>query len=449
MPRVLVVDDEERVGKAVRHALEGTDVDCLWVGTGKEALQEVQRQEVDLVLTDLIMPHISGLDLVKEMRSRVPHIPIVVMTAYGSIDVAVEAMRLGAEDFLSKPIESSRLRKSIERALQLHQLAVENEFLKSEIERMSGIGELVGRSRPFKEVITLASQVAKSDGTVLILGETGTGKELLARTIHYFSARSRNPFVVINCVALSPSLLESELFGHERGAFTGAHERKKGRFEMATAGTLFLDEIGEVNEVFQLRLLRFLQEKEFERVRGVQPIKPDVRVIAATHRNLDQLVKEGKFRSDLYYRLNVLPVHIPALRERTADIIPLAEHFLNHYGQILAKSVPTMSPEVGVFLARYSWPGNIRELKNVVERGVVLDQDAILGMDDLSMQSPHAEDNNGSLPYRTVEECMDYHARQHILKTLEKHQGDKELAAKELGVSRMTLYRLMRKMDLE
>ncbi|MBI4209856.1 MAG: sigma-54-dependent Fis family transcriptional regulator [Deltaproteobacteria bacterium] len=450
MPRVLVIDDEERVGKAVRHAVEGTDLDCLWVGSGEEALRTIQEHEVDLVLTDLIMPHISGLDLVRDLRSRAPHIPILVMTAYGSIDVAVEAMRLGAEDFLSKPIESSRLRKSVERSLQLRQLVVENEFLKSEIERISGIGELVGRSRPFKDVINLSSQIAKSDGTVLVLGETGTGKELMARTIHYLSARSRNPFVVVNCVALSPSLLESELFGHERGAFTGAHERKKGRFEIAAGGTLFLDEIGEVNEAFQLRLLRFLQEKEFERVGGVKPIKANVRVIAATHRNLDQLVKEGKIRSDLYYRLNVLPVLIPPLRDRTTDIVPLTEHFLHRYGQILGKSIDTITPEAEASLIRYPWPGNIRELKNVIERSVVLDQDGILGVEDLSALRPATpEKNKDRLPYRTIVECVDYHTKEYILNTIEKHNGDKGISAKRLGVSRMTLHRLMRKLGIE
>jgi DNA-binding NtrC family response regulator len=450
MPRVLVIDDEERVGKAVRHAVEGTELDCLWVGSGEEALRTIQEHEVDLVLTDLIMPQISGLDLVRELRARAPHIPILVMTAYGSIDIAVEAMRLGAEDFLSKPIESSRLRRSVERSLQLRQLVAENESLKSEIERISGVGELVGRSRPFKEAINLASQVAKSDGTVLVLGETGTGKELLARTIHYLSARSRNPFVVVNCVALSPSLLESELFGHERGAFTGAHERKKGRFEIAAGGTLFLDEIGEVNEAFQLRLLRFLQEKEFERVGGVKPIKANVRVIAATHRNLDQLVKEGKIRSDLYYRLNVLPIHLPPLRERTADIVPLTEHFLHHYSQILGKPVHAISPEAETVLNRYPWPGNIRELKNVVERSMVLDQDGILDVDDLSaLRPPPAKKGNDRLPYRTIVECVDYHTKEYVLSTIEKNNGDKQISAKRLGVSRMTLHRLMRKLGIE
>lgn len=450
MSRILVVDDEERVMESIRSALDPDEYECHWVENGIKALTVIEEQEFDLVLTDLMMPKVNGLDVVRSLRAKAPKIPIIVMTAYGSIDIAVEAMRLGAEDFLSKPLERSRLRKSVERVLQAHHLEEENLFLKGEIDRISGVSNLVGRSPAFKEVLSLASQVAKSDGTVLITGETGTGKELLARTIHSLSARSPNPFVVVNCVALAPSLLESELFGHEKGAFTGALERKRGRFEMAAGGTIFLDEIGEIDDAFQMRLLRFLQEKEFERVGGIQTIKSDVRVIAATHRNLERLVKEGKIRSDLFYRLNVLPIHIPSLKERLEDVIPLVEHFMKHYSQMLGRKVLKILPEARAFLLNYSWPGNIRELRNVIERGVALDQDGILGLDDLSIRNvsqPTLLDGNA--PYRTLEECREYHTERHIRKILQEYNGDKEGAAKALGVSRMTLYRLLRKYAIE
>ncbi|MDH5525800.1 MAG: sigma-54 dependent transcriptional regulator [Nitrospirota bacterium] len=379
MKRIIIADDKGAMREMLTQAFDTREYEVTAVSDGSEAVAQAE-SGVDLVITDLRMPGLDGLEVLRAYKRISPETEVIVMTAFGTVENAVEAMRQGAYDYILKPFSIDEIELKVARALDRKQLAGQVRYLKEEEDRRSGT--MIGESSPMRQVQRLIDKVAASNAPVLVLGESGTGKELVAREIHRRSPRAGGAFVAVNCAALSEGLLESELFGHEKGAYTGAAGMRKGRFELADSGTLFLDEIGELSPAIQVKLLRFLQEKEFERVGGSKTIRVDVRVVAATHRNLKQQLAEGKFREDLYYRLNVISIEMPPLRARREDIPALAEHFLARYGKEMAKPV-TMSHAVADALTRYHWPGNIRELQNVVERAVVLCDGPELDLADL------------------------------------------------------------------
>lgn len=369
---ILVVDDDEGIRETLEAVLSEEGYQVAAAGTGRGALELAREREFHLVLLDLRMPDMSGLEILPRMRSELPRAPIIIMTAYGTIKTAVEAVKQGAYDFVSKPFDLDEMRITIEKALAHERLKMENERLRTMLEDELVFQEIVGRSSKMRAVFELIRKVMNHDVTVLIVGESGTGKELVARAIHYNSPRRAGPFLKLNCAALPDALLESELFGYEKGAFTGAQVRKPGRFELADGGTLFLDEIGNMSPSMQVKLLRVLQEKEFERVGGKGTVKVDVRILAATNSNLKSEVAKGTFREDLYYRLNVVQIHVPPLRERKEDIPLLVQHFIKEFNVSLGKEFAGVSPQAMNHLARYDWPGNVRELKNAIEAAMLL-----------------------------------------------------------------------------
>ncbi|MGE5592928.1 MAG: sigma-54-dependent transcriptional regulator [Betaproteobacteria bacterium] len=369
---ILVVDDDEGIRDTLEAVLSEEGYQVTAAGTGRAALELARGREFHLVLLDLRMPDMSGLEILPRLRNELPHAPIIIMTAYGTIKTAVEAVKQGAYDFVSKPFDLDEMRITIEKALAHERLKMENERLRTMLEDELVFQEIVGRSAKMRAVFELIRKVANHDVTVLIVGESGTGKELVARAIHYNSPRRAGPFLKLNCAALPDALLESELFGYEKGAFTGAQMRKPGRFELADGGTLFLDEIGNMSPSMQVKLLRVLQEKEFERVGGKSTVKVDVRILAATNSNLRSEVAKGAFREDLYYRLNVVQICVPPLRERKEDIPLLAQHFIREFNVSLGKEFAGVSPQAMNLLTRYDWPGNVRELKNAIQAAMLL-----------------------------------------------------------------------------
>ncbi len=447
---------------------------------GEEALEEFEGKQIDLVITDLRMPKKGGIEVIEAIHEKAPEIPIVVITAYGSIESAVEAMQKGATDYITKPFEEARIYLAVERALERGALLAENRVLRSELRARYAFDAIIAESGEMNEVLALARQVAVSPSTVMVYGESGTGKELVTRAIHEASPRVRGPFVAINCAAIPENLLESELFGHERGAFTGATDAKRGRFELANGGTLFLDEIGELALPLQSKVLRALENQEFERVGGLKTIKTDIRFIGATNRNLASMVQEGDFREDLFYRLNVFPLVIPPLRERPDDIIPLTEHFLKRFAREMGKKVPRISPEAEEVLLGHRWDGNVRELQNTIERAVILLEGEVLTPELLRIDTldrlrrlggsktiasvgpslgparvaespeaagPHAENRAPSRwkPFRIPEIgfSLEEHEKELLEQSLVRTENNKSAAAKLLGLSRATLrYRL-------
>lgn len=381
--RILVADDERFMAEMLQEILEEEGMLVETALDGKQALQKFHSSSFDLVLLDLRMPKVNGMEVLREIKKTDADIPVVVITAYGSVDSAVEALKVGAYDFVTKPFKIEELKNIVHRALELEKLRRERNYLLDEFREEFGFEGVIGDSPKMREVMQVVKLVAKTDATILICGESGTGKELLARSIHFQSERKANPFVVVNCGAITETLLESELFGHEKGAFTGAHARKLGKFELADGGSVFLDEIGEMSPAMQVKLLRVLQDQTFERVGGTNTITVNVRVIAATNRDLKKMVKEESFREDLYYRLNVIPLDLPPLRERKEDLPALCDFLITKHAWRLHKKIKGISPRAMRLLKRYSWPGNIRELDNVIERAVILTQDEILGVEDL------------------------------------------------------------------
>jgi NtrC-family two-component system response regulator AlgB len=433
---VLLVDDEQNILKTVRICLEAADFDVTSIADPMKALEAVRQRIFDLAFFDLKMQPIDGMQLLRETRQLSPDTTVVLMTAHGSIDSAVEAIKLGAYDYLQKPFEFGELQHFAQKVYEHHRLRRELRTLKEELERRGGTGIIVTRSERMKSVLDLAQQVAASNITVLLEGESGTGKELLARMIHQQSPRADNPFVTVNCAALAETLLESELFGHVRGAFTGAVRDREGRFEAANGGTVLLDEIGEVAPATQVKLLRVLQSKELERVGETATRRVDVRVIAATNRNLEEAVKNGTFRDDLYYRLNAVRVKLPPLRERTEDIPLLAQHFLSRSG-----SGSELSPDVLRALTAYPWKGNVRELENVIERAVILAKGGPVAMHHLPEEFQLlAGPAHHPLALEEIE-------RQHIARVL-RIAGDLDEAATMLGIDPATLYRKRKKFGL-
>jgi two-component system response regulator HydG len=430
--RVLVVDDEVNARNALTELLrdEGYAVDA--AADGFKALGKLADFAPDLVLTDLKMPGMDGIQLLGKIRESDPDLPVVMMTAFGEVETAVGAMRAGARDYLSKPVNVGELSVVVAREMSGRKLRVEAGLLRERIAEKYSFSNIIGNAAPMQVVFKTVAQIAASRASVLITGESGTGKELIAAAIHERSPRASGPFVKLHCAALAETLLESELFGHERGSFTGAAGRRDGRFQQANHGTLFLDEIGEIAPSVQVKLLRFLQEREFERVGGNETITVDVRVIAATNRDLRQMVAEGKFREDLYYRLNVITVDMPALRARSADVPLLAGFFLRKYAEENGKKIETFSDDALERLVAYHWPGNVRELENVVERAVVLAQGNHVTAAELPPNLVPAKGRAGvAIPGATMEEIERYA----ITKTLEMTGGSTSRAAEVLGIS--------------
>lgn len=461
--RILVVDDDQEHAATVARVLRRAGYGTVAVYDVEEALQAVSSQQVDLVLTDLVMPGATGLELIARLGVLARKLPVLLMTAFGTVEHAVEAMRAGAADFVVKPIDPQALLRAVERALAQRRLQVENESLRQELTRLKEHHGLVGSAPAFVAALRMARQAANSDATVMLLGESGSGKELFARHIHDLSRRAAHPYVTLNCAALPESIIESELFGHEAGAFTGARTRRIGHFEAAHTGTLLLDEVGELPLSVQVRLLRVLQEGEILRVGGTAPVRVDVRIIAATHRDLGKMVEEGTFREDLFYRLEVIPIRVPPLRERVGDLPLLVRHLLQ---QLAGEGRPAPLPtrEAMAALERWQWPGNVRELRNVLERAVVLDQDGELDCDDLPIRlvnpggtSRVAVDIAPATPRDTatptihipVGTTLDDAERQLVLATLAVAGGDKQRAAQLLGIGRRTIYRRLETWGLD
>ena len=435
MAEILIVEDERAQREALAGYLRKTGYRVTTAASGTEALEG--NSVPDVVLLDLRLPDIHGLDLLKKLREKHPDAEIIVITAYGTVRTAVEAMKLGAFDYLTKPVDLDELLLIIGRALEKHERDLEVSFLKEEVEKFRPQTGLIGESAAIKEVLSMIYRVAPSGATVLITGESGTGKELAARTLHAASPRKNRRFVAVSCAAIPESLLESELFGYERGAFTGATRSKPGKFALADGGTLFLDEIGDLPTSLQVKLLRVLQEKEVERLGSTLPRKVDVRIIAATNQDLRKKVEEGSFREDLFYRINTINIHIPPLRERKEDILPLAEFFLRKFSKEMGKDIKGFDREARKALLSYQWPGNVRELINVVERAVVLTRKNIITADLLALEPLKS-------PFPTLEELE----REHIKRALDLAGGNLTRASELLGIHRNTLREKLKKYNL-
>jgi two-component system NtrC family response regulator len=383
METILIVDDEKNYLLVLEALLGPEGYEILTCDNAKESLRLIRESDLDLVITDMKMPGMNGIELLEECKKAKPHLPVIMMTAYGTIELAVEAMKKQAHDYITKPFQNEELKLTVKKALKNYRLVKENQRLSEALLDRYRYGNIIGKSKPMLEIFDSIDKVAQSRASVLITGRSGTGKELIAKAIHYNSPRKDHPFISINCGALTETLLESELFGHERGAFTGAVAMKKGRFELADEGTLFLDEIGDMPPSLQVKLLRVLQEMDFERVGGTKTIKIDVRVLSASNRNIKEDVTSGTFREDLFYRLNVMNIKVPLLRERIDDIPLLVKHFIGKYKEDAGENKIELSPEVWKMLYNYSWPGNVRELENVIERAVVLSSEGLITPEDL------------------------------------------------------------------
>ncbi|MBX5482541.1 MAG: sigma-54-dependent Fis family transcriptional regulator [Myxococcaceae bacterium] len=440
---VLVVDDDHANQESVARIFQREGLATLCASNGAEAIELLRRPEVAVMVTDLMMPGIDGQELLKTARAMRPDVEVVLMTAYATVETAVAAMKDGAYDFITKPLKRHSLVKAVQKALEKQALVAENRDLRAQIEALGGQGSrlMVGQAPAFRALLEMLKQAAPATATVLLQGESGTGKELAARFVHEQSPRARKPFVAINCGALPESILEAELFGVEKGAFTGAVMRREGRFERANGGTLFLDEIGEMPLSAQVKLLRALQEGEIERLGGTQTIKVDVRVIAATNKDLQKEVAEGRFREDLYYRLNVVSVRIPPLASRREDIPLLADYFLRRFAQKNGKNVRAFSAEALAALENYAWPGNVRELENAVERAVVLCKGDIIEKSNLPEDVVRGPQGAAGHVIISIGTPMEEVERRMIHETLRHTRGDKTMAARLLGIAARTIYR--------
>jgi two-component system response regulator HydG len=446
---ILVVDDDAGHLATLKTVIRSWGYLAEGVDDGTRAIERVRERPYDLILMDIRMAVMGGIEALQLIKQYNPSIPILIMTAYSSIESAVEAMKAGAYDYLTKPLDFDDLKITLERALEHTNLKAENRALREKLGSSLDLKKIIGKSRPMKELLEMVAMIAPSEATVLITGESGTGKELIARAIHSSSGRNEGPLVVVNCAALAETLLESELFGHEKGAFTGADRRREGRFMQANKGTIFLDEIGEMSPMMQAKLLRVIQGREIQRVGSDQMIKVEVRILAATNRNLEEDVASGRFREDLFYRLNVVTLKVPPLKERQEDIPLLAQHFLERYGEKNRKQIKGFTPLAMDILIKYGWPGNVRELENAVERAVILALSDYISEKELplSVTKSYPADETMVLTPRPISELQSLEEieREAILKTLEETDGNKSETARKLGINRRTLYKKLEK----
>jgi len=445
MSDILLVEDKDSLRRVLRLTLENAGYSVTESADARAALAEIHAAPHRLVLTDLRMPHGSGLDVLRAARAADPDVPVIVMTAYGSIDEAVQAMKDGAHDFLQKPVDSNHLLLLVERALEQARLRTENILLREEWSRRYGFPRIIGESEAIKRAVAETQRVSQTEANVLLLGESGTGKELFARAVHHLSQRRDRTLVAINCAAIPETLIENELFGHERGAFTGAGERRLGKFELASGGTVFLDEIGELPLAVQSKLLRAIEEKTIDRIGGRASIPVDVRVVAATNKDLRAAAESGEFRRDLFFRLAVFPVEIPPLRERGLDVLLLARHFAAQMGREMRGREATLSESSITAIRKHTWPGNVRELENAIERACILADSSTLEPDDLGLIRSDAEpeafdalDMTGTLS-EIADRAVRFVERRKIIEALRAHDGNKTRAAESLGVSYKTL----------
>jgi len=459
-PRILIIDDEPLMRISIADALKAEGYQVKVAATGSEGVDCIKKEQFNIIISDLRLPGLDGLQVLQTCKEVSPRTGVIVITAHGSVETAVEAMKMGAYDYITKPFSMDELLLIVKRLVKMLELEDENRSLREELEGRFSFKGILGKNEKMREVLEKIKLVAPSDSTILIIGESGTGKEVVANAIHHNSSRREGPFIRVSCAALPESLLETELFGHEKGAFTGALRQRKGRFELAHHGTLFLDEIGEISQVVQVKLLRVLQERQFERVGGTATIEVDVRLVCATQRDLKKEVQSGRFREDLYYRLIVVPVYLPPLRDRKEDVLLLAEHFLEKFGNRMGKRHGTLSEAAKGMVLRYSFPGNVRELENTIERAVTLSNHAgnvepwdLCGFPScpylggrpqatcgFCSEETHLMAGEIGLMVEDLAAAREQFERQYILKVLEKTQDNKTEAARILGVSRKALW---------
>jgi DNA-binding NtrC family response regulator len=455
MTNILVIDDNPSIIKLMAKILKANDYEVSTASGGESGIKKLDKDEYDLVFTDLMMPDIGGMEVLEHVISKSPKTMCIILTAHGTIKSSVDAIKKGAFDYITKPVSPSELLVVVEKAIKFKNLEEENIRLKKELRGKYDYTNFVGTSNAIKKIYDLIEKVADTDGTVLITGASGTGKELIARAIHYNSNRSEKPLVVVSCGAIPEALLESELFGHEKGAFTGAFKKRIGRFEMANGGTIFLDEIGEMSPALQVKLLRVLQEHKFERVGGTKTIHVDLRIVAATNRNLTTAINNETFREDLYYRLNVIPIKVPSLKQRKSDIPLLIDFFLKKFQEGRKKRITGLLPEAMDAMIAYDWPGNVRELENVVKRLTILCENQVVSFDDL----PEVIQEKGQLLQSSDEviiedeldfqEAVKHYERKIILEALEKSNWIKSKAAKLLNINRTTLVAKIKKQNID
>ena len=445
--RVLVVDDDEPHASAVSESLESVGYDCTVAVGGRESLRQIEEQNFDIVITDLVMEPVGGLEVLQKAKQELPDAEVVILTGHGTIQTAVKAMQGGAATYLTKPLDINELRAVVDKASQSQRLARENIALQRQLRERFGFEGVVGNSPQMKAIIDKLRQVAPTSASVLITGESGTGKELVAKSIHNNSPRKNKPFVALNCAALSDNILESELFGHVKGAFTGADRERKGLIEHANGGTLFLDEIGDIPGSTQVKLLRVLESGEIMRMGANEPVHVNVRLVSATNRELTEAIREGRFRQDFYHRIKVITIKLPPLRERREDIPLLLDRFVREFSDQYGKPVPAITPEARKALMGYHWPGNVRQLRNVVESMIVIDIDGTLGLDDLTdedLQASAGVTQRASGDAHLVGHSMDEIEAHYIAETLKLTDGNREEASKLLGIGERTLYRKLK-----
>jgi len=455
METVLIVDDEKNYPPILSAVLEEEGFETLTANSGREALKILKHSDVDLVLTDMKMPVMDGIKLFERIKEIDSDLPVIMMTAHGTVDKAVEAMQKGAYSYILKPFENERMTLYVNQALAMYRVIKENRHLRSAVESRYSFDNIIGKSKMMQDVFETIQKVAPTTATVLIEGDSGTGKELVAKSIHFNSPRRDRPFIAVNCSALAETLLESELFGHEKGAFTGAVAMKKGRFELADGGTLFLDEIGELSQNLQIKLLRVLQETVFERVGGVKPVSVDIRLIAATNKSLKEELEQGRFREDLFYRLNVLHITLPLLRQRKDDIRLLVDHFIVKYSEERQSDIPVkgIEKEVGRLFYDYNWPGNVRELENVIERAMVLCPGEIISVSDLPNEFKDSVYNtlhlNGIPSDAKLSETLVFVEKSMIMRALKMADNVQAHAAEILGIGKSGLNQKIKKFKLD
>ncbi len=457
-PRILVIDDEPIVCESCQRILEDEGLEVETALSGAEAFGKMRENPFDIVITDLKMPGIDGMEVLRTIKREYPDTIVIMITGFSTVETAVEAMKLGAFDYIPKPFTPDEVSVVVKKAIEQKNLLLENVYLRQELQEKYGFQNIIGKSKKMQEIYRIIVKVAPTDSTVLIHGQSGTGKELIARAIHFNSPRRDKQFVTVDCAVLAENLLESELFGHIRGSFTGAVTTKPGLFEVADGGTVFLDEIGNISLTIQAKLLRVLQEREFTPVGGTKSKKVDIRLIAATNKDLEKMIQEGTFREDLYYRLNIVPIYLPPLKERQEDIPALAVHFLKKYSEEMGKSIKGFTPEAMEKLMRYPWPGNVRELENVIERTVVMMEDEMVRVEHLILPSQRRSEEIERIPTTSEElkeikkqlreKAVEEIERAFVLKALERNQWNVTRAAEEVGMLRPNFQALMRKYGL-